>query len=112
MRGPKSSSTYCVWVSLRFAFPGRPSHAREDTSLPLSHAPTLVPSKESRSLLGERDFDWKDCNYHGEARDKGPAVNPLAALLDGILWFDTVQLEELLRMLLMPDAADAGCDNA
>ena len=37
------------------------------------------------------------------AGDKGPAVNPLAALLNGIPGFDTAQLEELLGKLPMHD---------
>ena len=37
------------------------------------------------------------------AGDKGPAVNPLAALLNCIPGFDTAQLEVLLLKLPMPD---------
>ena len=89
-------------LCLKFAFPGRPSHARDDTSVPPSHAPTSAPSEQSVSLPGERDFDWEDYNYDRDADDKGPA-NPLAALLDGIPGFDAAQLEELLEKLPMPD---------
>ena len=90
-------------LCLTLVFPGRPSHACDATLVPLSHTQTSAPSKESESLFGERDFNQEENNYDIDAGGMGPAVNPLAALLDGIPGFYTAQLQELLRKLSMPD---------
>ena len=49
----------------RALLPGRPSHARDDTSVAPSHAPTSVPSEHSESLPGERDFEWQRSTISG-----------------------------------------------
>ena len=71
----------------------------------LYHTPRLQRQgpKESESLSGEKNFDWEDYNYDRDAGDTGPAVTLLVALLDCIPGFNTAQLEELLRKLLMPN---------
>ena len=102
-------------LSLTFEFPSRPSHARDDTFVPLLHAPTPVPytGKESGPLPGERDLDLEDYNYNRDAGNKGPANNPFAAQaaesgesgfhgLYSWIQHSTVEaLKELLRKLLI-----------
>ena len=73
-------------LCLTFAFPGRPSHFSDDTSVARSHAPTSAVSEQSESLPDERDFDWEDYNYYWGAGDKEPAVNPLAAFVGQYSW--------------------------
>ena len=50
MRGEGSGTFNMLYLTL--AFPGLPSHGRDDTSVPLSHAPISesVPSQESGSI--------------------------------------------------------------
>ena len=50
---------------------------------------------------GSRDLDWEDYNYEREPAAVGwrQAENPLAALMAGILDFNTEELEALLCYL-------------
>ena len=83
--------------------PGCPSYACDDISVPLSLLHTLTPSKEAGSLPDEWNLDWEGYNYNRDVGNKGLAVNPLAALLDGFPGFNTAQLGALLRKLQIPD---------
>ena len=82
---------------------GLPTETLPDTPASSVPSSSRAPSQPPE----ERDLDWEDYNYQQDPAagggQKSDLENPLAALLARIPYFNTKELEALLRDLPVPD---------